>query len=91
MSDSVHGVDTGESPTKTVVITWVEESYHRAVVRVPRDFEPEERDLANGLAELSGDGFEGLERSGIEVADAAVDDPVAEFFNPPRYAEGTSS
>ena len=77
------GVD--ELPIKTVEITWVEESHHRVLVRVPLDFNPDERDLANGLAELRYDGFEWLERCGIAVADAATDDLAAEFFNPPHY------
>jgi hypothetical protein len=34
---------------------------------------------------LSSDGFRGLERSQIEVADAAEEDPAAEYFDPPRY------
>ena len=58
-----------EPQTKTVVISWVEESRHQTVVRVPLDFDADERDLADGLAELSSDGFRGLERSQIEVAD----------------------
>jgi len=51
-----------EPQTKTVVISWVEESRHQTVVRVPLDFDADERDLADGLAELSSDGFRGLER-----------------------------
>jgi hypothetical protein len=74
-----------EPQTKTVVISWVEESQHRTVVRVPLDFDAHERDLSDGPAELSSDGFQGLERSAIEVTDAAEDDPTAEFFDPPRY------
>lgn len=74
-----------EPQTKTVVIDWVEESRHKTVVRVPVDFDPDERDLADGLAGLSNDGFQGLERSRIEVADAAEDYPSAEYFDPPRY------
>ena len=46
-----------EPQTKTVVISWVEESRHQTVVRVPLDFDADERDLADGLAELSSDGF----------------------------------
>lgn len=74
-----------EPQTKTVMISWIEESRHQTVVRVPLDFDADERDLADGLAELSGDGFQGLQRSQIEVADAAEDDPAAEYFDPPRY------
>ncbi|QNJ96574.1 hypothetical protein HZU40_34195 (plasmid) [Mycolicibacterium fluoranthenivorans] len=74
-----------EPQTKTIVITWVEESRHQTVVRVPLDFDAEERDLADGLAELSSDGSQWLQRSQIEVSDAAEDDPTAEYFDPPRY------
>lgn len=74
-----------EPQTKTVVIDWVEESRHQTVVRVPLDFDPDQRDLADGLAELNSDGFQGLQRSQIEVSDAAEDDPTAEYFDPPRY------
>jgi hypothetical protein len=80
----------GEPPTKTVVISWIEESHHEVTVRVAQGFDPYKRDLAKGLAELNDDGFEGLQRNLIEVREAA-DDPAAEFFNPPRYDEGTSS
>jgi hypothetical protein len=51
-----------EPQTKTVVISWLEESRHPTVVRVPLDFYADERDLADGLAELSSDGFQGLQR-----------------------------
>ncbi len=47
--------------------------------------------VVNGLAELSNDGFQGLERSQIVVLDADPD-PAAEFFDPPRYdSEGASA
>lgn len=72
-----------ESQSKTVVIEWVEESRHRVKVRVPADFDPDECDLGDGLAELNNDGFQGLERSQITVFDASPD-PAAEFFDPPR-------
>lgn len=70
--------------TKTVVIEWTEESQRRVTVRVPLDFDADECDLGDGLAELNDDGFLGLERSGIAVRDAHPE-PSAEFFNPPRY------
>lgn len=73
-----------EQQTKTVVIEWVEESRHRVHVRVPIDFDPDECDLGDGLAELSNDGFQGLERSQIVVCDAEPD-PATEFFDPPRF------
>lgn len=80
-----------EPPSKTVSISWVEESHHRAVVRVPLDFDASERDLANGLAELRDDGFEFVERTVVEVL-TVDDDPAAEFFDPPRYdSEGRSA
>jgi hypothetical protein len=88
MNSPIQSVGAGVAPTKTVVICWVEESHHRAVVRVPRDFNPDERDLANGLAELHDDGFVGLQRSDIEVADAA-EDPTAQFFDPPHSGEAS--
>lgn len=71
-----------EPPSKTVSISWVEESHHGAVVRVPLDFDASERDLANGLAELRDDGFRFVERTVVEVL-TADDDPAAEFFDPP--------
>lgn len=70
--------------TKTVVIEWVEESVHQVTVRVPVDFDADECDLGNGLAELHDDGFRGLERNEIVVRDVAAD-PAAEFFDPPRF------
>lgn len=73
-----------ETPAKTVMISWVEESHHRVTVRVPLDFDHGECDLANALAELSDDGFEFVERGVIEVRDTEADQ-TAEFFNPPRY------
>jgi hypothetical protein len=36
---------------------------------------------------LSGYGVECLERSAIEVTDAAADDPSAKFFDPLRYGD----
>jgi hypothetical protein len=63
----------GEAQTGTVVISWVEESHHEVTVRVPADFDPYQSDLANGLAELNDDGFEGLERNLIEVREADDD------------------
>lgn len=78
----------GEGATKTVVITWVEHSHHEVSVRVPLDFDPDECDLENGLAELGDDGFEFLERAVTEVRDGEFDSH-AEFFDPPRYDEGT--
>lgn len=80
-----------EPHTKTVVIEWVEESRHRVKVRVPADFDPDECDLGDGLAELNNDGFLGLERSQIMVSDTSPD-AAAEFFDPPRYdREGASA
>ncbi|ANE83329.1 hypothetical protein A7U43_27695 (plasmid) [Mycobacterium adipatum] len=70
--------------TKTVVIEWVEESVHQVTVRVPVDFDADECDLGDGLAELDDDGFRGLERNQIVVRDVAPD-PAAEFFDPPRF------
>ncbi len=79
--------DCVEPQTKTVVIEWVEESRHQVTVRVPLDFDAETCDLGDGLAELSEDGFQGLERNQIAVHDVAAD-PAAEFFDPPRYEGG---
>lgn len=81
----------GEPQRKTVAIEWIEESRHRVMVQVPVDFDPDECDLGNGLAELSNDGFQGLERSQIVVRDADPD-PAAEFFDLPRHdSEGASA
>lgn len=80
-----------EQQPKTVVIEWVEESRHRVKVRVPADFDPDECDLGDGLAELNNDGFQGLERSQIMVFGTSPD-AAAEFFDPPRYdSEGASA
>lgn len=68
----------------TVAIDWVEHSHHRVTVRVPAGFDADECDLENGLAELSDDGFEYVERAVTEVREVEHD-PTAEFFNPPRY------
>lgn len=70
--------------TKTVVIEWVEESVHQVTVRVPVNFDADECDLGDGLAELDDDGFRGLERNQIVVRDVEPD-PAAEFFDPPRF------
>lgn len=70
-----------EAQMKTVRIRWREISEHERVVRVVAGFDPQGRDLANGLASLDGDGFQGLERDGIEV-EVVNDDPDAEFFDP---------
>lgn len=60
-------------------------------VQVPADFDPDECDLGNGLAELSNDGFQWLDRCQIVVLDADPD-PAAEFFDPPRHdSEGASA
>lgn len=72
------------APSKTVAITWVEESHHRAVVRVRPDFDPDEYDLANGLAELSEEGFEFVERAVVEIRDDDAD-PAAPFLDLPCY------
>jgi hypothetical protein len=56
-------------------------------VRVLLHFDADERELVDGLAELSGDGVECLECSGIEVTDAAADDLSAESFDPLRYGD----
>lgn len=66
---------------KTVRIRWREISEHERVVHVVADFDPECRDLANDLASLDDDGFQGLERDGIEVEEVN-DDPHAEVFDP---------
>lgn len=73
-----------ERADKTIAINWVEESHHRVTVRVPAGFDAEECDLENGLAELSDDGFEFVERAVTEVREVEHD-PTAEFFDPPRY------
>ena len=73
-----------DTQSKTVEISWVEESHHRATVRVPLDFDHNQCDLANGLAELSEDGFAYVERAVVEVLDTDPD-PTAQFFDPPRY------
>ncbi|WP_293003774.1 hypothetical protein [Mycobacterium sp.] len=72
-----------------MVINWVEHSHHRALVRVPLDFDPDECDLENGLAALRESSFEFLERAVIEVRDGEFD-PQAEFFDPPRYQGRTA-
>lgn len=77
-------VDDGEPACKTVAINWVEHSHHRVTVRVPADFDADQCDLENGLAELSDDGFEYVERAVTEVREVEHD-PAAEFFNPPHY------
>lgn len=77
-----------EPKTKTVVISWVEECHHQQRVRVPLDFDPDECDLPNGLAELDPDGFEWLDRTDIEVDDAEEHAPDAQLFDPPRYDGG---
>jgi hypothetical protein len=87
---SATGPANSSVETRTVVINWVEHSHHRAVVRVPLDFNPDECDLENSLAELSDDGFEFLERAITEVRDDEFD-PGAEFFDPPRYDDGMRS
>ena len=80
-----------EPQSKTVSISWVEESHHRAVVRVPLDFDASERDIANGLAELRDDGFQFVERTVGDVL-TVDDDPAAEFFDPLRYdSDGRSA
>lgn len=73
-----------ERADKTVAINWVEQSHHRVTVRVPAGFDADECDLENGLAELSDDGFEYVERAVTEVREVEHD-PAAEFFDPPRY------
>lgn len=82
--------DNSSVETRTVVINWVEHSHHRAVVRVPLDFNPDECDLENGLAALSDDGFEFVERAITEVRDDEFD-AEAEFFDPPCYDVGMRS
>lgn len=74
----------GTPADKTVVISWVEESHHRQFVRVPLDFDPDECDLENDLAQLDPDGFEWLDRMDIEVEDVEYD-AAAQYFDPPRY------
>lgn len=81
--------NNAEPQTKTVVISWVEECHHEQRVRVSLDFDPEECDLPNGLAELDPDGFAWLDRTDIEVVDAEQHDPAAQYFDPPRYDEPT--
>lgn len=73
--------DAESAQMKTVRIRWRETSEHERVVRVKADFDPEGLDLANDLASLDDDGFQGLERDGIEV-DVVNDDPHAELFDP---------
>lgn len=75
----------GEGPTRTVVISWVEHSHHEVAVRVPLAADLDACDLENGLAALSDDGFEYVERSVSDVRDVEFD-PKAEFFDPPSYA-----
>lgn len=80
-----------EPRTKTVVISWVEECHHEQRVRVPLDFDPEETDLTDALAELDPGGFAWLERTQIEVVDAEQHDPEAQYFGPPRFDEPTGA
>lgn len=70
--------------TKTVVIRWQEVEDYECTLRVVIDFDPDNRDLANGLAEIEGD-YIGVTRQQIEVEDAASPDPDAEFFDPPTW------
>lgn len=74
--------------TKTVVIRWQEVCEFERTVRVAADFDPDNHDLANGLAELDESGFIGLTRQRIEVQDAENTDPDAEFFDPPTGSYG---
>jgi hypothetical protein len=76
--------------SKTVVISWVEECHHGITVRVPVDFDPEECDLANGLAALDPDGYQWCQRLHIDVVDADGPDPGAQYFSPPRYDDEVS-
>lgn len=80
-------LDTTPAPrTKTVRIRWTEECHHEVTVRVVADFDPDNRDLANGLALLKSDSYLWLSREQIDIEEAA-DDPAAEFFDPPTYGE----
>lgn len=80
-------LDTTPAPrTKTVRIRWVEECRHEVVVRVVADFDPDNRDIANGLAALKDDGYLWLTREQIDIDDAD-DGPAAEFFDPPTIDE----
>ncbi len=77
---------TPAARTKTVRIRWTEERNHEIVVRVVADFDPDNRDIANGLAALKDDGYQWCTREQIDIDDAH-DDPAAEFFDPPTYEE----
>ncbi|OFJ54229.1 hypothetical protein BEL07_08350 [Mycolicibacterium grossiae] len=74
-----------------MVISWVEECHHEQRVRVPRNFDPEETDLTDALAELDPDGFAWLERTQIEVVEAEQHHPAAQYLDPPRYDEPTGA
>ena len=54
--------------------------------RAVADFDPDNRDIANGLAALKDDGYQWCTREQIDIDDAH-DDPAAEFFDPPTYEE----
>lgn len=71
---------------KTVQITWQEVSEHSVLVNVPDDFDPDNYDLADALAQLENDGFEGLTREGIYVQDDQPFNPTVETLDLDGYA-----
>ncbi|WP_032381033.1 hypothetical protein [Rhodococcoides fascians] len=64
---------------KTIKIEWTETSHHSRTVNVPDDFDHEEADLENELAQLDDEGFEWLERTVESVEDVEFQ-PDAEVF-----------
>jgi len=67
------------SAMKTLLVEWTEITQHRAKVQVPVDTDPEGLDLANRLAELTDDGFQGLQRE-IDSVRTVDHDPAAEIL-----------
>lgn len=67
------------TPVKTVKIEWTEVSRHERTVNVPDDFDADNSNLEDNLAQLDNDGFQFLEREIDSVKNAGFDPDAEEL------------
>lgn len=58
-----------DQDVKIVKIEWTTIEYHSGYFRVPKDFDPDDYDLGNAMAEHDEDTFDSCERDDFEVLD----------------------
>lgn len=58
-----------DQDTQIVKIEWTTTEYHSGYFRVPKDFDPDDYDMGDAVAEHDEETYDGCERDDFEVVD----------------------